>query len=399
MFKFSTLFWGLQILLVCFSTAQAQNLQVHTITQPFPGSGGVSYGADGSIYVGNFGDSLNLANGNQVWKIDLDGTTTVFATGLSGASGNSFDNQGNLLQSNIAGGFISRIDTQGNVTTVASAGIVNPVGVVSDSSDNIYVCNCGNNTIVKIPPGGNAGLFSSGSLFFCPNGITIDENQNLYVANFSNGNVIKITPDGTPSLLATIPGNNNGHLIYKNGFLFVASHGSSRIYLLTLDGSVVPIAGSGVRGNDDGPAQQATFSLPNGIDTSPDGDTIFVNTSIPLISTGGVQLNPSLLRMITGVNSLFVGADELQVISKFEIDPNPARGQATIRFSLTKPTQLSLRIYDQQGREVPIEWQQSHFGPREHTVNISLEGWRSGIHYVSLLSETGSLTRRLVVLE
>ena len=50
------------------------------------------------------------------------------------------------------------------------------------------------------------------------------------------------------------------------------------IFSVTLAGQVTLLAGAGPlgagpRGNDDGPALEATFSVPNGIRASPDGDT------------------------------------------------------------------------------------------------------------------------------
>ncbi len=269
---------------------------VTTLTEPFNGSGGIAIDAEGNIYVADFGVALSNANGNQVWKITPDGVRTEFASGLQGASGNVFDNEGNLLQSNIAGSFVSKITPSGSVSTFVSDGIRGPVGVTVDKDNNVYVSNCGNSTIRKVTPDGTSTSFALGPLFSsCPNGLTIDDDGNLYSGTFTGGRVIKIAPDGTSSLLATLPGRSIGHLAFANGVLYVVSRGNNSIYELTLDGELTKIAGTGARGNADGPALEATFSVPNGIGVSPDGTKIYISSAVPL---NGPNLNPVLIRVI-----------------------------------------------------------------------------------------------------
>ena len=259
----------------------AQQLMVETITEEFDGSGGVNVGEDGKLYVANFGESLDNGLGTEVWVIDYKngGQPELFASGLLGASGNDFDSEGNLFQSSIAGGTVTRIDQNGSTSLFASSGITCNVGINIDSEDNLYICNCcgaNGNTIRKVTKEGVSTLFSSSNLFFCPNGITRDKNDNLYVSNFSNGNVIKIDPNGNASLLAITPGitgvsgPSNGHITYseKEDVLYVASHGSHRIYKLTLDGQLSVLIGTGQRGNTDGDVSVATFSRPNGPDST-----------------------------------------------------------------------------------------------------------------------------------
>ena len=201
---------------------------------------------------------------------------SIFASRLVGASGNDFDDEGNLYQSNIQGGTVSKITPEGNVSTFAT-GFSAPVGIAYDGNSNFYVCNCGNNTISKVDSEGNVSLFSSGNLFNCPNGIDIDKNGNLYVANFSNSTIVKITPDGTPSTFATMPTNNNGHLLINENFIYVVARGIHSIYRITFQGNVRLFAGSSSRGAANGSLNQATFSLPNDIAFSPDGRKMYVN--------------------------------------------------------------------------------------------------------------------------
>lgn len=364
----------------------------------FPGSGGVKLGPDGHVYIGNYGDALPNANGTQVWRYRIaEDSMEVFATGLSGASGNDFDSQGNLFQANISGNRLSKITPAGVVSTFAT-GFSAPVGVVVDPDGEIYVCNCGNNTIAQVDTAGNVSTFSSGPLFACPNGITRDPDGNLYVSNFNNGTVIKVDPSGSPSLFTSAPGNNNGHLTYSpiDSALYLASHGSSRIYRIPLDNpSPVVIAGSGSRGNANGPALSATFSRPNGIAFSSTGDTIFVNSSIPTSNTG-FPLNPSVLRMVTGlINPIGLAPSWTETVD-LRVFPVPVRGAAWVQVDFLGHVSGTIRLVDVKGRVLKEEVLE---GGKEKKRWALPEGLAPGLHTVSYEFGAGSISRRFVVLE
>jgi DNA-binding beta-propeller fold protein YncE len=151
------------------------------------------------------------------------------------------------------------------------------VGIAIDEEGMLFVANCGSNAIVEVTPDGESTVFATDPLLSCPNGIVLDEEHNLYVACFNNGDVIKISWAGEVTRLATLPGKNNGHLVYREGLLYVVARGAHQIYKVSLEGEVELLAGSGKRGRDDGPALEATFSFPNDLAFSPDGKTLYVN--------------------------------------------------------------------------------------------------------------------------
>lgn len=270
---------------------------VESIVSLEAGTGGVAVDGDGNIYVADFGTQLSGGSaGTRVYKITPAGDVSVFAEGLDGASGNAFDSEGNLLQSNIHGNTIDKITPDGSVTEFASGpAIVGPVGIAVAPGDTLYVANCNNNTIARVAPDGSSETFSDAALLSCPNGIALASDGNLYVANFFNGSLLKVTPDGTVTTFVTLPTNNLGHVTFGNGVLYVAARGLQRIYEVTLAGETRVLAGTGARGRKDGPALTSTLSFTNDIALSPDGSVLYFNDVDP--STSGTNvISPSWLR-------------------------------------------------------------------------------------------------------
>ena len=144
---------------------------------------------------------------------------------------------------------------------------------------------------------GVASDFCSSSLLNCPNGITVGDDDMLYVCNFGNGDVIQISPMGHATKLATLPGQNNGHLIYHRGCLYVLARTDCRVYQVDLAGRVTAFAGNGERGNQDGPALESSFSLPNSLVVSPDGNYLYVNETSPTSGDHRI-LAPTRIRRI-----------------------------------------------------------------------------------------------------
>lgn len=272
---------------------------VETIVALDAGTGGVEVDPDGNIYVADFGTQLSGGTaGTSVYRVTPTGEVSVFATGLSGASGNAFDSQGNLLQSNIAASTISRIAPDGTVETLASGGgLAGPVGIAVGAGDTLYVASCNNDTIQRVSPDGAVTEFSSGGLFNCPNGIALADDGNFYVANFGGGNVVRVSPAGAASLLVTLPTNNLGHVTAANGVLYVVSRGTHQIWEVTLAGATRVLAGTGARGRRDGAAPDATLSFPNDIGVSPDGSVLYFNDVDPGTSGTNV-ISPSWLRAL-----------------------------------------------------------------------------------------------------
>ncbi|NNF36764.1 MAG: hypothetical protein HKN68_21865 [Saprospiraceae bacterium] len=283
-------------------TSTSESSEVFTLVEHlYAGTGGVTVGNDGTIYVSDFGPWLsglnNLNPGNRVYKVSPEGKVQEWVRGIFGASGSKIDDEGNFYQSNVQRGWVSKISPQGILDTTFITGMTSPVGIQIDKEGNLYVNNCGAHKIVRVNKDGIKTDFCSDSLLNCPNGLTKDESGNFYVSNFYDGNLIKITATREASLLVSIPGNNNGHVLYHDNFLYVVARGNHQIYKVSLTGDVNLWAGNGTRGRVNSTRLNSSFSFPNDIDVSPDGRYMYVNEISDTISDHRL-LTPTTLRRI-----------------------------------------------------------------------------------------------------
>ena len=245
-------------------------------TLPIPSRGnlgGVAVDALGYVYVANFREG--------VWRIAPDGETVLMTNTLYGASGNTLDRQGRLLQANFLGHTITRIDRDGTAETVVEDGLNGPVGLVEAPDGSLYVCNCNANAVVRVAPDRTVRTVAEGERFACPNGITYGPDGALYVVNFNTDDVLRLDPEtGALRVLATLPPGGNAHIAFARGNFYVTKITTNQVYRVTPEGAVTLVAGTGAVGHDDGPALAATLSRPNGIAAGPTGAMLYINTLV-----------------------------------------------------------------------------------------------------------------------
>ena len=133
---------GCVIAIVAFASAQGATqppisvAKVTTVVERHKGGvGGVVVDQLGYVYIGDFQENI--------WKLNpVDNELTLHASGLYGASGNTFDKNGNLYQGNFYGQSVSRISRAGQVTTVLAENLDGPVGMIFDTEGSLLICNC-----------------------------------------------------------------------------------------------------------------------------------------------------------------------------------------------------------------------------------------------------------------
>jgi ABC-type branched-subunit amino acid transport system substrate-binding protein len=272
---------------------------------------GVAVDSQGDIYL------VELL-GNRVRRITADGAVSTLAgTGapgyadgpgstaqFSGPESLDVDDKGNVYVADSANQRIRVIWPDGTVSTLAGVGEAGyrdgpatqaqfhyPTGVAVDTAGVVYVADLGNNRIRAISPEGIVTtLAGSGERGFVdgppdqaqfdgPYRITVDVGGNVYVADAvvaerrGNHAIRRIAPDGAVTTLAGTgrPGLADGAAaeagfyfpkgvaVDETGNVYVTDSSTERIRVITPQGMVYTLAGSGTTGHADGAGPEAAF--------------------------------------------------------------------------------------------------------------------------------------------
>jgi sugar lactone lactonase YvrE len=268
------------------------------------GSPGVQGTADGRGSLARFG---------QLYGIAVDGTGHVYVTDTYAYAVRKITPDGDV--STLAGNPGLWGDTDG---VGAAARFRAPAGIVVDSTGTLYVSDVSSHVIRRITPTGvvttiagsptsfgDADGTGATARFNFPAGLAIDSAGDLYVGDSNNGAIRKVTRAGVVTTVAGVPGSQ-GHVdgtvatarftspmgVAFDRFdnLYVADAHNQAIRKITPAGVVTTLAGTGARGNTNGPGTQATFFQPQGIASDPEG-TVHVadtfNHSVRRISGAG----------------------------------------------------------------------------------------------------------------
>lgn len=294
----------------------------------FSSPSGVATDSNGNIYIGDH--QISMSMGSPVYtqylrKISPSGVVMTLAS-FGGASGPgagrnpiglATDNSANIYVANLDRHIIQKFTPGGSTTilagsfgatgsvdgTGAAARFNRPSGVVTDSSGNVYVADCGNYTIRKVTPAGvvttlagSAGMSGlvdgtgAAARFGNPSGVAIDSSGNVYVADYAA--IRKVTPTGVVTTLAGGGGSSGsadgtgsaaqfdgayGIAVDSGGNVYVADTRNHTIRKITPAGVVTTIVGqAGLIGVVPGPLP-ATLSFHSNPGLALSGDkTLFV---------------------------------------------------------------------------------------------------------------------------
>ncbi|MEW6536456.1 MAG: NHL repeat-containing protein [Candidatus Auribacterota bacterium] len=188
-------------------------------------------------------ESLFVSNGfsGSIVEFDIDtGIGQTYASGFRPPHDMVFDASGYLYVSQPGLPGIARVSPDGTSTPfISGSGLVEPVGMVRDSSGNFLIANGLGGNVLKFDSGGNfvevylSGLSRPGFLMF-------DDENNLYVSDRSALEVIKY--DDNKSVLKTFTAGLLDPLgigLDDDGILYVADRTNNYIAKFNASGALV----------------------------------------------------------------------------------------------------------------------------------------------------------------
>jgi sugar lactone lactonase YvrE len=221
--------------------------------------------------------------------------------------GITIDSSKNLYVCDTFNHIIRKITPSGEVTNFTGSVFNYPYGITIDSFNNLYVSDTFNHVIRKITPSGEITIFAgslgnigstngngTNSKFHYPYGITIDSSNNLYVCDTGNQFVKKITPSKDVTKYAEI--ESQEIICDTNNNLFVSNTFNQTIHKINTEGKSSLIAGvSDTINFSDGLGVNVKFNYPYGI-TINSLNEIFVcdsqNNSIRKLTYTGIEPIP-----------------------------------------------------------------------------------------------------------
>ncbi len=206
----------------------------------------------------------------------VDGNSKQAAQ-FSGPMGCVVDASGNLLVADSNNGAIRKLDLVQGVTSTVIAGLVHPVAVAVDLTNNFYVLDQGGGFVLEydrfdrqytLPMLLTTNLVS-------PTAFALDTNANVYVTE-AGGAVKRIdAQSGAVTFVFTGLRQPNGIAVLDSGLLAVSDTGANVVRLIDpATGNQVSVIGTGVAGYRDGLWSQAMFSAPWQVAKAPDSSLV-----------------------------------------------------------------------------------------------------------------------------
>jgi DNA-binding CsgD family transcriptional regulator/sugar lactone lactonase YvrE len=218
----------------------------------------------------NGSDRAYVIDGNRVRRLDAQAAPTVAGTGIGGFSGDGGPATEALLSS--------------------------PSAIAFDSEGNLYIADTGNNRIRRVDRDGIittvAGIGKRGyggdggpaarALLNSPAGLAVGFGDSVFVADTGNNRVRMITADGTITTVAgtgeagyagdggvasqAVLNSPQGLAVDAEGNLYVTDSFNDRVRKIDLDGVITTIAGDGAQSysGDGQPATQAGLNFATG---------------------------------------------------------------------------------------------------------------------------------------
>jgi len=339
---------------------------------------------------------IGRAAGNGQAAFSGDGGEATLAS-LRTPRGIAVDAAGRLYISDSGNGRIRQVSPEGFIATFAGATAETRVpggrGLAVDAAGNLYAAFPDNHTVFKFTPGGVISRFAgTGAPGFrgdgadarfawltAPDDVAVDRaTGNVYIADTDNHRIRVVTPDGR---IRTVAGN--GSLGFQgdgdnatalalarpqgiaidptNGNLVIADTENHRIRIVTREGRMRTIGGTGIAGfsGDGGPALSAQFRGPVDVAVDQQGNiyvadnlNLRVRHLLPSVVPAALSLAGPPVKLAPGGYFSIYGTDFTNVTASAASTPFPEIlggvsvlvNERNARLSFVSPVQINALV-------------------------------------------------------
>ncbi len=158
------------------------------------------------------------------------------------------NSQGAIFVADTGNRRVQRLDAEGHPVAVLQGTFEEPLALVTDAADNLYVLDSVPGWIYRYDKNGQpTGRFGGAAAqLYHPRGMAIDMDANLYVADTGGCRVVKFSPAGDVIAKYGSKGTGKGQFVEPtdvavgpNGLMYVADAGNRRVVVLDAAGGYV----------------------------------------------------------------------------------------------------------------------------------------------------------------
>lgn len=386
------------IIIFLYSSSQLQ-ISSQSLIEPYAEVEEIASGIlqpEGPVWKEGLGLLFSDIKGNKIYKWTTENGTEIYLNHSDSTNGLTYDLTGRLIAGQMGLRRIVRFEEDGTQTSLADKydgkKFNSPNDLVVKSDGSIFFTDPDFNIpggqknkqltfngIYRISPTGNLQLLATLTL---PNGICFSpDEKKLYVNDSQAHNIYvwDVVDDSTitnKKLFFPIPLNGyaDGMKIDKDGNIYCAC--SSAVWIISPKGELL-----------------GKINLPRNVSASnctwgeADGKTLFITAETSVYKT-----RP----LITGTEKS--GSTLPEEIKLYQNYPNPFNPDTIIEYSISRNSNVVLRIFDTVGREVAI-LENRYRSAGNYKINFNAKQLTSGIYYYQLMVGNFRETKKLVLMK
>ncbi|MBL8015634.1 MAG: T9SS type A sorting domain-containing protein, partial [Ignavibacteria bacterium] len=277
-----------------------------------------------------------------------------------------------------------RVDTLGNVY---AAGYLDNTG----SGTDIFVVKVSSAGVIQW----TKTITGPGNDTDEPYGLEVDNAFNVYLAcrtTVSGANTdimtVKLNPSGDTSWVRKFGGTANTNDEPRALRIDVLGNVYTGGYVMNsnLDMALLRYSSAGLL--------TAQYILDKGSDNI---NSLSINSTNEIIATGTINSDFGVVKF----SQVFVGVNEISSPNEFVLYqnfPNPFNPQTIISYSITKPGNINILIFDVLGNEIESV-SKNHLMPGNYYISWNGENYPSGVYFYKFTSEEFTETRKMILLK